>query len=80
MEELKIKLPMDKKEYAKMYYAENKKKMTEQIKKAVLSDESIERKKKKAIDKLNINGFKRIPMRTLKKYDIIFDENLKKYI
>ncbi len=78
---IEIKRPIDKKEYAKKYYLENKERMIKmtieaQKKRYNMYDEN---KKQKTVLKLNSNGFKRIPLKTLKKYNIVWDEENKKY-
>ena len=75
-----IRKPLDKKEYAKKYYDLNKEKMKLQTREAFKKMECSEIKRNKVLEKLNTNGFKRIPIKILAKHNIVFSEDLKKYI
>lgn len=78
--EFEIRRPVNKKEYAKSYYAEHKEKMKQQTREAFVKMQNSIIKRQKVIEKLNTNGFKRIPIKTLEKHNITFDNELKKYI
>ncbi|MCX6711629.1 MAG: hypothetical protein NT139_01150 [Candidatus Woesearchaeota archaeon] len=78
--EIVIRQPLDKKAYAKKYYDQNKEKMKLQTREAFKKMECSDIKRNKVLEKLNTNGFKRIPLKILTKHNIIFSEELKKYI
>lgn len=80
IDNIDIRRPLDKKEYAKKYYTEHKEKMMEQTRLASKSDKSKERKREKTINKLNTNSFKRIPLKTLNMLNILWNDEEKKYI
>jgi hypothetical protein len=67
-------MQIDSKIYAKNYYEEHKDKMKEQNK-ALLPD----RMRRKIINALNNEGYKRLPFEKIKKYNIIYDETTKLY-
>lgn len=77
---IEIRRPINKKDYMKNYYANNKKKMIEQTVNAKKIKNLSDKEKDKILEKLNTNQFKRIPKKSLKKFNINFDENLKCYI
>jgi hypothetical protein len=78
--EIIVRKPLNKKEYAKKYYDLNKEKMKLQTREAFLKMQNSEIKRNKILEKLNTNGFKRIPIKILDKHNIVFSEELKKYI
>jgi hypothetical protein len=78
--DIEIRQPISKKEYAKKYYESNKDKMKTQTREAFLKMDVSDIKRKKIIEKLNTNSFKRIPLKTLKKHNISFNEEQKRYI
>jgi hypothetical protein len=61
--------PEDKKEYFKQYYINHKEKMDIQLKKS----RSINMKRV-LLDKLNNDGYKRIPYSKITKYEIQYDK------
>jgi hypothetical protein len=77
---IEIRRPINKKDYMKKYYFDNKQKMIIQTIEAKKIKRLSEDEKNKLLEKLNTNQFKRIPKKSLKKFNINFDENLKKYI
>lgn len=78
--EIIIRQPLNKKDYAKKYYESNKEKMKLQTREAFKKMENSEIKRNKILEKLNTNGFKRIPVKILARHNINFNEELKKYI
>lgn len=78
--EIQIRQPVDKKAYARKYYAEHKDKMKQQTREAFVKMRDSDIKRAKIVDKLNINGFKRIPVKILERHNITFNNELKKYI
>lgn len=78
-EEIVIRQPVNKKQYAKQYYAEHKDKMKLQTREAFKKMQNSDIKRSRIVEKLNTNGFKRIPIKILAKHNIVFNEELKKY-
>lgn len=64
----------ERKEYLKKYYEEHKEKMNEKMKELLP-----ERTKRNIIQKLNAGKYTRIPYEKIKKYNINFNEDTKKY-
>jgi hypothetical protein len=69
-----IRTEEDRLEYMRNYYTVNKNKMRTQINNA-----SAKRKINDIVIRLNNNMYNRIPKRSLKKYNILYNENEKKY-
>ncbi len=77
--DIEVKKPLSLKEYNKIYYEANKKKMVEQIKNSKNKREDSQDKIDSLLFKLNNNGFKRTPKKLLIKYNIIFDNDIKQF-
>lgn len=68
------KLPIDRRDYYKKYYTENKEKMYQKQRDLVPT-----RTKRMLIEKLNAGGYKRIPYEKISRFNLVFNEETQKY-
>jgi hypothetical protein len=88
MDKIEIKKPIDRLQQMRNYYERNKEKMKKQIIEAqkvrVVTDEQkakkFEKEREKTLDKLNMNGYTRIPMKKMEKYNIEYSEVFECYV